>query len=471
MIKGGYEKYCSILNYLKDTNAPLYGVIDFLCINRLFHPRGGDKYRTFLCPDSDLVKSLEKQVHGPEPEKVFELLKSCLLPVQITDISEFSGEIPTLADAYLKVEKSGSKVELAGGATLENDPKFKAWNPHGGAVTISVFKLSGGFPQLSGSIDSKKVKSEPKGKGTKKGGAEISTSRDVLFEKVFDAHKASMNSSPSNKRNPAAEVLVAMCIYFKSNDKEIYELICSQLSFDALASLAIVLQPFKRCEEDKLYIKDSEFEGFAETFTDKNGEDTEFYISNIDVNSAYMSLMNEAAKNLSGKASAIHSLRRNALGNETRITTIKNLSVAFSRSECNDVFSNYAVLRKKMSCSEKIAEAELRVVSAILHDNENLTLGRYENMKLVEPYYCKKSDPNLAFYYSTSFLILRSDAFLYFPGLDQEIDCSKTVKNITANSDIDHDGDLKCYFEGNPFYSNQVKKADRRDELIRASGF
>ena len=82
------------------------------------------------------------------------------------------------------------------------------------------------------------------------------------------------------------------------------------------------------------------------------------------------------------------------------------------------------MLRKQLNKKERFAEAELRVLSAIAFDNEPdraVLEDLYKNCKLNEPYMCADAElvrnSNIGFYFSTVYLIARSDALLYVPGV------------------------------------------------------
>ena len=241
------------------------------------------------------------------------------------------------------------------------------------------------------------------------GGADLqSGDAQKLFEQVVK-HTAEGNAEP------AMELLVEMYLHAKEiNQNDIAELIASQCGYDALTSLAIVLQPYRNTPS---YI-DKQFLNSLQTSLYGSTDKANFISSSVyglcpDIADKYVSIMNSAAnpylsdiivdfaesvrqKNIVDKLTAFYAKPLTAIKSTKRIAADKKL---------------------------KYAEAELRVLAALLHDGQEPTcaelLALYKKCALNAPYICdQKSTVNsssLPFYMSTTFLIARSDALMFLP--------------------------------------------------------
>ena len=143
MTKSHVSRYCSILNYIKNSDEDLYDIITDLCIARWFTPRRKNGI-TFLFPDSALVKKIKKIVGEDEPEKVIPLFKALILDDYLPEPSDFENkksDIPTRDRKKLPIKNvSGDKIILSNGATLSPDKSFK---PRSDRMNMAVYKLSG----------------------------------------------------------------------------------------------------------------------------------------------------------------------------------------------------------------------------------------------------------------------------------------------------------------------------------------
>jgi hypothetical protein len=106
----------------------------------------------------------------------------------------------------------------------------------------------------------------------------------------------------------------------------------------------------------------------------------------------------------------------------------------------------YYTNKSNGNASELFAEAELRVLSATVLDNSNGNydadelLALYRNCTLNKPYMCGDASfvrtAGVGFYYSTVYLIARSDALMHSPGIagDPLCDVAKDGAFISLNS-------------------------------------
>jgi hypothetical protein len=406
---GGVKKHCSILNYVRNKDAELYDLIQDLCIGRFFVPKGKDSGITFLFPDKALVNELKTLAEGNDPEAAVEAIRSMILLMKVKNLSTFANNknIPTHTKNVLKV-KSGneSKVMLENGAEITHDKDFGNRKDR---ENIAVYSLSKQLVQDSGEpADLSKVKSE-----VKEGGVDLSNarSRQALFEELLKAQCKS-------NCDLAMELLVQLYEFFKGQPEG--DLIKSQCSYDTLASLAIILQPYK---SENYYIEDVKLTLFINAMIEipdfKVAPDHWCYVTNP----VYV-----YDKILAGsKDTNVESI------NQSINSTTESIAKTNIVAQINKFYNKTSLMSKlpkyrtseHISSLELFAEAELRVLSAILWDNcvpeyEEL-YNLFNNCKLDKPYMCGNqkdiSNSNVGFYYSTVFLIVRSDALLYVPGM------------------------------------------------------
>lgn len=402
------QKHCSVLNYIRHADEELYDIIQDLCIGRMFVPKRGTPGITFLRPDKSLLKEIKDMASGNNPEEAVEALQALVLLDNISSIKEFDEkrkDIPTYLRQKLPIlSVDGNSVKLQGGAVITPDDDFEA---RGDRANISVYIISKALvPPKTEESDF----SNAKIKKVKKGGADLGDSRRTLFEAVL--------SKTCANREPAMEMLVQLHRFLK-NDSNKQSLVASLCSFDALASLAIVLQPYK---DSPNYLSDADVSQFLDSLYGKNDvyrKNPDYFGLVKDVADAYNQIVSQthpAASRISSELSSLSS----RVG---KLNVVQKIKMFYDDVKIDELPAERMALSKK----EKFAEAELRVLSAIMFDNESspdveVMKDLYAvKCKLNTPYMC--DDPefvrssNIGFYFSTVYLIARSDALMYVPGV------------------------------------------------------
>lgn len=416
MSKSVVSQYCSILNYLKHHHGELYELIQDLCIGRIFNPRKGQDGVTFLCPDEKLVGELKKQAGGSDPETAVATIQSLVITQILPSLSSFSGDLPVSArDKKISVESAdNSKVELTGGATVKDEAGWKARRDR--HESLMVYKLSGSFPKVS------EGKVEAKSKA-KKGGADINNkTRQQLFLSVLS------QTCRDTKRNPAAELLVDMLDFFgnsadeNKNHANCCDVIKSQLSGDTLASLAIVLQPYKN--GNNKYVSDEALNAYC---TNRHNPNFNLFCWEPKPIERYNKYMNEYAEKCHKAKETIQSIQEGVAEKMSKATAVAELNIAYGKLDKN-------LRGVELSVQEMYAEAELRVRMALLRleSNNQDCLSLDECLYLFSE--CKLDQPvlfgdakdmakaNVGFYYSSVYLLARSDGFFYLPGIGNNWD-------------------------------------------------
>jgi len=403
-------KHCSILNYLRHNEKELHELIQDLCLGKMFTPRKGTNGITFLIPDAALKKELMKMASDEDPEPAIKTLQSLVLLDCYEKLTDFDDSVANYLRKQLPVDTSmtdGTKVVLTNGGVITVNKDFSA---RADRKNINVFNLSKKLPDL----DTNPISG---GKKATKGGADYARAdRLALFQQVLSAFATCQT-------DPAMELLV--CLHCWAEEKkytELAEKIQHELSYDTLASLAIILEPYSSTRE---ILSDAQFAQFtAETgAVDSLKNYTNVFCYCKDVSSKYDQLMKCDAKNPD-------------LCNK-QVELVDNIAKPNAVSALQQFISENM---PGANVAKEIAKAELRVVSALKHDFfmgaytvEELT-ELYSTYKLDKPYMCNQEtvkNSDLAFYYSTVYLICRSDALCH--------DCGRCCKYSDGMASIADD--------------------------------
>ncbi len=401
----GVSKQCSILNYLRRTDEDLHELLQDLCIGKMLIPRKGSPGITFLRPDKALLKDIQDMASGDEPEAAIEALQSLVLLDNLANVKDFDdkkSDIPTYLRKKLPVVSAdGKKVVLKNGAEIVPDKDFEARKDRG---NISVYIISKALVPSDGpdaDFSNAKVQS-------KKGGADLGATRQQLFEYV-------LKQFCESNRDPAMELLAAMHGWAETNKPELANVIAAKASGDTLATLAIVLQPYKANYD---YLDDATLSAFKTAMYGENKEAFKAYTC-FSRNPNAKELYEDLCKDSKGKFTDAANMVRNE--SKTLATKMGKLNAVRLLSE----FYGSKAGSSQVTRSQLFAEAELRVLSATVLENSD---GRYDcdelsvlyqRCNLKEPYMCADKDlmqsANLGFYYSTVYLIARSDALFHVP--------------------------------------------------------
>jgi hypothetical protein len=198
---------------------------------------------------------------------------------------------------------------------------------------------------------------------------------------------------------------------------------------------------------------------------------------------------------------AVWSIRDNVAGDyDTLVKTVKTeyaalaARVAGDITNMKDVVSKPTIVKKLneyyssiatsnplpgkrvgLNKHELFAEAELRVLSAITQDSSSHNPSKeelmdiFKNCTLDKPFMCGDAslmkDANIGFYYSTVYLIARSDALLYMPGA---VTGGRSLSKIFLDGDgdvIDISGDFAVSRQ-----ARRAKSAERAAAFIKRVG-
>ena len=420
-----------IVKYLKKTDRELYDIVGDLCIGKIFIPRKSSPGITFLRPDKDQLLELKKMVKEDRTDELVESLQSLVLLDDIATIREFydrKSDIPTYLRKKLPISSvEKSRVVLTNGAEITVDKGFKNSEE---TPNINVFLISKGLVPLdTEDATFENVKNQ---NASKKRNAAFSVQRAELFERVLS------DFCKKNSGDAAMEILVAMHTWaLKTDNTKLASIIASKLSYDTLTSLAIIIQPYKKGQCD--YISDSELNCFIEEVYGSNVskfKKSQHYSFKADICKYYDALVMDSQNTFLDLYKQIRKWSN---------SITKKISKATAVSILTDFYTNYATkvsekLGLKVHPDVHYSEAELRVLSATAIENsdydfeKHVLLRLYKSCTLDSPYMSadKKimATSAVTFYYSTAFLIARSDALFYIPN-----DCKGESLQSVAEED------------------------------------
>jgi len=464
MSKSIVKKHCSILNYVRHEDSDLYELVQDLCLGRMFNPRRQAAGVTFLHPSKALVKELQKMAGSDDPEKAVEHLQSLILVDHLPSINDFDAkktDIPTFRGKKLPVDKvDKDKITLKGGGVVTLDKTFATRKDRS---NMTVYKLDKALVPTD-TADAEHKFNKPK-KVT--GGAVFNNDRKKLFESV-------VKSSCENDRNgkdSALECLVSIVEVAQKHDADKHKAICSQLSWDTLTTLAIVLQPYKENRNsDTEYVSDEMLNTLMNKYsTSAQGlENMWAYVA--DPHEKYMSYMNSC--DVSKCQNYIHNILSNASVKSSKVTVMKEVGNAFNQlAKCD--LSDLSNVRRNVLNDKTLAlaECELRIMGAITLEN----IMGFKNYNELEHLYKKHSltrvhmksvninSCNVAYYLSTASLMLNSDAFFYLPNTFSD---GVTIDEWVSNVDLNVTLDKAVHNQLSPNYYSKMELSPEQKQLI-----
>ena len=441
------RKHCSIINYLRQNHEDIYELVQDLCLTKMFVPQR-DQGVTFLLPGKEALAEIKKLAYSDTPENAVVELNKLVLRTYVSTLSDFTNaDLVTYNWLSLKVDdKSNAKnnanvVMLPGGAKVTANKDFETRKDRSGNMAIyNIDKLYD-----STGLQPREKKLPP----MKKGGADLNDngtgaplSRFALFEKILKDH-----CTHCNNRDVAMEMLVSMYDWAVKNNQELAKLIKSQCSYDTLASLAVILQPYKA---DPTYIQTDVLNKMISGIMGDGDFRTSIHYTLIE-NCA------EKYKNLAGSTEynqlikEINETKNEQASEMAKPTAVNVLKDAYNKLVTFTNSDKVPTLRKTDNKTLLLAESELRVLSALLQENSSLGLesddliALFQKCNLNHVYMCNDSQfvnsASIGFYYSTVNLILRSDAFFYLPGYDGSTtaEIADETKYISLNKTFESD--------------------------------
>lgn len=396
-----------LLNFIENECPELFEIIQDLCLSRMFLLKKKIIGITFLIPDKELMQKI-KIMNNEDTEHLVPILQSLVLLMNLPTIRQFEkymNDIPTFLQKKLPIKKiEKNKIILENGSNITPTNKYNNYF----RGPFSVYNISGDFvPLNSVDADYSNINNIRENKRTQHNEDNDEFSRQELYQHLFNNYK-------KNKRDPFLEVIISFYEWAeKNNNQELLQLIKEQSSYDTLSSATIILQPYK--EKNNLYIKDEEFnewchyQKYFKYYCDMSkGNPIDKYISILE------------NKDNNNNIKQIYKNRKRA-----EETTSKPTIISVLTKNINDGIKFVCPLRQKNYNETNLAlsETELRVISSIMHDNESdineFQIMFSKKLKLDEPFYLTNKAMktcNIGFYYSTAYLAIRSNGYLYLSG-------------------------------------------------------
>lgn len=380
-----------------------------VCVLRVMGTAG--KNYTILVPDDELRRELSDLINSEDDEvydKALITLQSLILcDGPIANLEQLAkSRAPTAAGFGFcggdKIDKSSMKLKDSRAVVTESKiPSIKSSD-----FTVSFFTISSGYP------------SRTEGEGvvgaSYTGGADLgdTVDRENIFNVVF-------KKAVEGNRDVAMELLLEIAFYAKNElqNQDLLDLIVSQISYDSVASLFILLRPYS--DNAGLYLDNGFLKGFLEylygsddTLKDTFKSDPDRFGYSTDLDGDLEGLRKLFSHDVSNFANR---LAANA-GTGSNQATFRELGKIILETK------HLPSKRQSVSQEVRIAEAEARVVFAHMQSGraDAADIEIIKSFTLDAPYMVDKKtmdDSNTAVYFSIPHLINRSDAMLFMPGI------------------------------------------------------
>ncbi len=451
------KKHCSVLNYLKEKDPKLFEAIESNCLNGIFHVRYGSSGLTFLRPNPELSAELQKKLSSNDGIEGDEAMKALVLLDYLPSLKDFDdrkNDIPNFHRKKLQVASyKDGKILLANGAEVTLDPDFD----HRENFNIAVYLINKKLAPVGTDPATFENTKKPVKRGVK-GGADYGSDKRALFEKVLKAC-----ASCGGKRDPALETLVSLLLWSKTKNTNIHRTVSSLLSHDTLATLAIVLQPYRNTSDECTYIPDAQFQVWKSVMGDNPSELFGYLPNPV---AYYSKCMEEAAQEFAGAMQVIQKLQKDHLAGVSKISIATNLDTFYKALKADDKIQQLPDIRRKVLANRvlTLAEAELRTHSAVLRSHPALNFDDLRNLftscNLNRSVICESkltANANIAYFYSVMHTVAKSQACFYLPGAMPGASGLAEVAN-SAVSAIDLNLDLALKPELDAEYAQQCEK-------------
>lgn len=227
----GKQKYCNLHVFVKKNNKDLFAILDDLCAEGLFTQRYP---LTFLNPNKDLVKKLEKLIDSGEQELALQKLKSLFI----------YGKHESLNKELISYNKK-KITNINDLSKLKKSANFNQWD---GKDTQTIFEYTlSDFPAEDNEIQKPPI--------SKKGKNENNTRVSLTNELVN-------NYLSSEKINPIIYKLNSLLKFLKEKDEDTFEHVKLLLDPSPIVSWYIITQPSKT---SKKHISDELFNEWVST--------------------------------------------------------------------------------------------------------------------------------------------------------------------------------------------------------------
>lgn len=197
------KKFPRIFDYLQVYHKAVAEMLENLSMQGALNPRRGGAI-TFLIPDSDYVKEINKILEGPNPEEATNIVSALILTLNLPDVAafnKFQSDIPNMLGKKLVVKGITNKGVEVDNGLLTLDEKFQPFSHVGGVPrnNMAVWKLKGKInintPKATYEHN-KEVK-----KGAKLGGASSSSAESAiqaLRQQLMDMKLLAVRNGPND---------------------------------------------------------------------------------------------------------------------------------------------------------------------------------------------------------------------------------------------------------------------------------
>lgn len=439
------KKQCSLANYLAHEHPKFLVVIRSLCLGRILSSKRNEPGVTLLIPNEALMKKLYDDANGADPEGAVETVLSCSLSDLLTTPAQFEqrkADIPDKRRHKLGFDKlAGSKVLLKGGGVLVRDPKFSVMKRTDRRTDMAVWLLSGDFPSLKTERSTRTmVRKKPV-----KGGGDMTGACDALIRRVIVQYSSNTNT------DACLELLVSVLDFAMVYDPPLYEELCTLLSYDTFATMLVIFAPYVNANSGLNYLSLEFLTKFGEKMSSDDQTLINTYAYVEDPVARYKFHMAHAVSHCDNQFS---DLLQTLVGEIRTLqdrcakptVCVRLLSAVRGMAPCMTAAGLTRRAAVLANGERAIAEAELRVLSAMMHDNTTCArpnvgqLNRLAAQYKGTPYIVRENmirSASPALYFSTALLIARSTALVSFPELGATMANLDAIAQMGTNIRID----------------------------------
>lgn len=368
-------------------------------------------------------QSLLKHILSLDDSEAIAVIDKMLLVENFTslaDIMQNREYASTCARTALPIKQmNNASIVLTNNATITADPQYTP------RADFTVYILSDVVPDSDLKFKTRTAKSN-----VKTGGAELHVERYMLFESVIE-------NTEKDKKESAMELLIELYEWAKTVNMDLADAIGSNCGYDAITSLCIILQPYKRVPT---YLTNNDIADFISHVYGVSWfrSATSLYTTYADPAEKY----EEIRKTYATQALAVQNYLVTVSKGLTKVnvgTKIKEI-IAHVRS---GAIPNLPAMRLQQDVELLYAEAELRLMAGVTFEAE-LTPGSnikllYKNKTLDRTtLFDKPLSSNIAVSISCLFTVPKSDACFFMPGIDGQL-----LYNIVSSGFISIDKSLK----------------------------
>lgn len=229
------KKYCNLYSFVKNHNPELLSIIDDLCAEGLFKGKGE---KTFLNPNSKLVKKLDNDINKGNSDEALEKLKSLFLSGHHTELGK------KMYSTFNKKDVDGSTLKTS------KSKNYNKWNEDS---KINVLELEGDeFPKEGKTSVGSKIEKSGSSEiyGSKESGIRVEVTNELINEYTKEEDSKVFIYAVNS-----------LLTFLQKKEPKVYDVVHKLVDSNLVVSWYIIVQPTAKMS--KKHISDSLFKRWA----------------------------------------------------------------------------------------------------------------------------------------------------------------------------------------------------------------